>query len=89
MEELEFNTYVPLSKFDIEPSLNDKFWEEKVKRSIQDSTSVRELREIATLLVTIATQRQGVIKGLVKDIHVFNKVVVDPADITNPEVKPV
>jgi hypothetical protein len=88
MEELESNTYVPLSKFDIEPSLNDKFWEEKVKRSIQDSTSVRELREIATLLVTIATQRQGVIKGLVKDMHVFNNVVVDPADITNPEIKP-
>ena len=88
MEELENGTYVPLSKFDIEPSLNDKFWEEKVKRSIQDSTSVKELREIATLLVTIATQRQGVIKGLVKDMHVFNNVAVDPADITNPEIKP-
>jgi hypothetical protein len=88
MEELGPGTYVPLSKFDIEPSLNDKFWEEKVKRSIQDSTSVKELREIATLLVTIATQRQGVIKGLVKDMHVFNKVAVDPADITNPEIKP-
>lgn len=87
MEELPHGTYVSLSAFDIEPSLNDKFWEEKVKRSIQDSTSVKELREIATLLVTIATQRQGVIKGLVKDIHVFNNVVVDPADITNPEVK--
>ena len=88
MEELENGTYVPLSKFDIEPSLNDKFWEEKVKRSIQDSTSVKELREIATLLVTIATQRQGIIHGLVKDMHVFNNVVVDPADITNPEIKP-
>lgn len=88
MEELPPGTYVPLSKFDIEPSLNDKFWEEKVKRSIQDSTSVKELREIATLLVTIATQRQGVIKGLVKDMHVFNNVVVDPADITNPEIRP-
>jgi hypothetical protein len=88
MEELENGTYIPLSAFDIEPSLNDKFWEKKVKRSIQDSTSVKELREIATLLVTIATQRQGVIKGLVKDMHVFNNVVVDPADITNPEIRP-
>ena len=88
MEKLPTGTYVSLSAFDIEPSLNDRFWEEKVKRSIQDSTSVKELREIATLLVTIATQRQGVIKGLVKDIHVFNNVVVDPADITNPEIKP-
>ena len=88
MEELPPGTYAPLSKFDIEPTLNDKFWEEKVKRSIQDSTSVKELREIATLLVTIATQRQGIIHGLVKDMHVFNNVVVDPADITNPEIKP-
>jgi hypothetical protein len=88
MEELKPGTYVPLSKFDIEPSLNDKFWEEKVKRSIQDSTSVKELREIATLLVTIATQRQGVIRGLVKDIHIFNNVVVDDAAVTNPEIKP-
>jgi len=88
MEELSPGTYVSLSAFDIEPTLNDKFWEEKVKRSIQESTSVKELREIATLLVTIATQRQGVIRGLVKDIHVFNNVVVDNAAITNPEVKP-
>ena len=88
MKELPTGTYVSLSAFDMEPSLNDKFWEEKVKRSIQESTSVKELREIATLLVTIATQRQGVIKGLVKDMHVFNNVVVDPADITNPEIKP-
>ena len=88
MEELPPGTYVPLSAFDIEPSLTDKFWEEKVKRSIQESTSVKELREIATLLVTIATTRQGVIRGLVKDIHIFNNVVVDDETITNPEIKP-
>ena len=88
MEELESNTYVPLSKFYIEPTLTDKLWEEKIKRLIQESTSVKELREIATLLVTIATQRQGVIRGLVKDIHIFNNVVVDDAAVTNPEVKP-
>lgn len=86
MEELEPGTYVPLSKFDIEPTLTDKFWEEKIKRLIQESTSVKELREIATLLVTIATTRQGVIRGLVKDIHIFNNVVVDDTSITNPEV---
>ncbi len=86
MEELEPGTYVPLSKFDIEPTLTDKFWEEKIKRLIQESTSVKELREIATLLVTIATTRQGVIRGLVKDIHIFNNVVIDDTTITNPEV---
>ena len=86
MEELEHGTYVPLEKFDLSPSLNDKFWEENVKRLIQKSTSVSELREIATLLVTLATTRQGVIRGLVKDMHSFNNVVVDNAAITNPEV---
>jgi len=86
MEELPTGTYVSLSAFDIEPTLTDKFWEEKIKRLIQESTSVKELREIATLLVTIATTRQGVIRGLVKDIHIFNNVVVDDTSITNPEV---
>jgi len=86
MEELPTGTYVSLSAFDIEPTLTDKFWEEKIKRLIQESTSVKELREIATLLVTIATTRQGVIRGLVKDIHIFNNVVVDDTAITNPEV---
>lgn len=86
MEELGSGTYVPLSKFDIEPTLTDKFWEEKIKRLIQESTSVKELREVATLLVTIATTRQGVIRGLVKDIHIFNNVVIDDTTITNPEV---
>jgi hypothetical protein len=43
---------------------------------------------MATLLARIATQRQGVIKGLVKDIHVFNNVLIDANDIANPELKP-
>jgi stage III sporulation protein SpoIIIAA len=79
--------YVPLSKFDIEPSLDDKFWEEKVKRSIQECNSVSALKEMATLLLRIATQRNGVIRGLVKDIHIFNNVLVDTNDIANPELK--
>jgi len=87
MEELEHGTYVPLEEFDLSPSLNDKFWEENIKRLIQKSTSVSELREIATLLITLATTRQGVIRGLVKDMHSFNNVVVDDAAVTNPEVK--
>ncbi|MBU6184954.1 MAG: hypothetical protein KGQ16_00710 [Cyanobacteria bacterium REEB444] len=79
--------YVPLSKFDIEPSIDDLFWEEKIKRAIQDCNSVNALKEMATLLARIATQRQGVIKGLVKDIHVFNNVLIDANDIANPELK--
>ena len=47
MEEIK---YVSLSKFQIEPTLDDKFWEEKVKRSIQECNSVSALKEMATLL---------------------------------------
>lgn len=80
-------TYIPLHKFDIEPSIDDLFWEEKIKRSIQECNSVSALKEMATLLARIATQRQGVIKGLVKDIHIFNNVLIDADEIANPEIK--
>ena len=79
--------YVPLTKFEIEPSLSDKFWNEKVKRSIQECDSVSTLKEMATLLAQIATQRQGVIKGLVKDLFVIKGITVDPNDLTNPLIE--
>ena len=81
-------TYIPLHKFDIEPSIDDLFWEEKIKRSIQECNSVSALKEMATLLARIATQRQGIIKGLVKDIHIFINVLIDANEIANPEIKP-
>ena len=79
-------TYIPLHKFEIDPSMDDLFWEEKIKRSIQDCNSVSTLKEMATLLARIATQRQGVIRGLIKDIHIFNSISVDPNDLSNPLV---
>ncbi len=83
---MEIN-YVPLSKFQIEPSMEDKFWEEKIKRSIDECNSVGALKEMATLLARIATQRQGVIRGLVQDMFIFNNVAVEQEDLTNPEIK--
>jgi len=83
MEEIK---YVPLTQFQIEPSLDDKFWEEKIKRTIQECNSVRDLKEIATLLVRIATQRQGVIRGLVQDLFIFQNVSVHQDDLANPHV---
>ena len=80
--------YVPLTQFQIEPTLDDKFWLEKVKRSIQDCDSVSTLKEMATLLAQIATNRQGVIRGLIQDMFIFNNVSVDPEGLANPEVKP-
>jgi len=78
--------YVPLSKFQIEPSVEDKFWEEKIKRSIEECNSVSALKEMATLLAKIATQRQGVIRGLVQDIFIFNNVAIEQDDLQNPNI---
>jgi hypothetical protein len=78
--------YVPLTRFQIEPSLDDKFWEEKIKRTIQECDSVSTLREMATLLARIATQRQGVIRGLVQDMFIFNNVAVEQNDLGNPDI---
>lgn len=83
MEEIK---YVPLTQFQIEPTLDDKFWLEKIKRSIQDCDSVSTLKEMATLLAQIATTRQGVIRGLIQDMFIFNNVAVEPSDVTNPQV---
>lgn len=79
-------TYIPLHKFDIEPSIDDLFWEEKIKRSIQECNSVSALKEMAILLARIATQRQAVIKALVKDIKIFNNVNIAPNDLANPSL---
>jgi hypothetical protein len=78
--------YVPLTKFQIDPTLDDKFWEEKIKRSIQECNSVSVLKEMAILLTTIATQRQGIIRGLAQDIFLFNKMVINQDDLANPQI---
>jgi hypothetical protein len=77
--------YVPLTQFQIEPTLDDKFWLEKIKRSIQDCDSVSTLKEMATLLAQIATQRNGVIRGLVQDMFIFNNVSVE-GGLDNPPI---
>jgi len=50
-----------------ETSPEEEFWKVKMKRYIQDCSSLSELKEMATLLVEIAATRQTVIKGLVTD----------------------
>ena len=84
MEEIK---YVTLTKFQIEPTLDDKFWLEKIKRTIDECNSVSTLKEMATLLAQIATNRQGVIRGLVQDMFIFNNISIDQDDIANPEIK--
>jgi len=52
-------------KFEMSPE--DMFWQEKMMRSINDCSSMSELKEMAILLTKIATTRQVAIKGLVND----------------------
>jgi hypothetical protein len=52
-------------KFEADPS--DLFWQEKMLRTINESSSLSELKEIATLLTKLAITRQIAIKGLVAD----------------------
>jgi hypothetical protein len=80
--------YVPLATFQIEPTLDDKFWLEKIKRSIEECNSVSTLKEMATLLAQIATNRQGCIRGLVQDMFIFNNVSINQDDLANPKVEP-
>ena len=58
---------------DLKPTINDLFWKEKTQRMINECNSVSQLREIAILLLTVATQRQGVICGLMKKILLETK----------------
>lgn len=61
-----------------ETSPEEEFWKVKMKRYIQDCSSLSELKEVATLLVEIAATRQTVIQGLVKDAldHMESKLGV-------------
>jgi hypothetical protein len=58
---------------DLKPTINDLFWKEKTQRMINECNSVTQLREIASLLLTLATQRQGVICGLMQKILLESK----------------
>ena len=58
---------------DMEPNLNELFWKEKTQRMINDCNSAKDLKEIASLLLTVATQRQGVICGLMKKVLLETK----------------
>jgi|TARA_R100000084_G_C4557488_1_gene102991 phage terminase Nu1 subunit (DNA packaging protein) len=48
-------------------SPEEEFWKIKMTRYIDECSSVTELKQIATLLATICSTRQTVIKALVKE----------------------
>lgn len=45
-------------------TVEDSFFAVKLKQTIEKTDSKQELREIASKLVELATQRQGIIRGL-------------------------
>jgi len=70
-------------------SPEDMFWQEKMTRQINDCSSIAELREMAVLLTKIATTRQVVIKGLVKDSLDLMQEAYHPKemnDVSNDEL---
>ena len=52
------------AKLDFTTPTKELFWEEKMKRFIDNSSDIKEVKEIAILLAKIATQRAGMISGL-------------------------
>jgi hypothetical protein len=79
---------MPLSKLELDPGLGDLFWKEKVQREINENTSIKELRQYASLLLSLAVQRQGIIKGLAKELLTIKHLLIDDSELANPEITP-
>jgi hypothetical protein len=77
---------IPLGKLELAPGLDDLFWKEKIQRIINETTSVNTLRQYSTLLLGLCTQRQGVIKGLVKELLTTKNLKIDDSELANPEI---
>ena len=78
---------IPLGKLELDPGLDDLFWKERIQRAINETTSVSTLKQYATLLLELCTQRQGVIKGLVKELLTTKNLKIDDSELANPELK--
>lgn len=79
---------ISLNTLELNPGLNDLFWKEKIQRSIEEINSVAILRKYATELLGLCTQRQGVIKGLVKELLTTKNLKIDDSELVNPEIIP-
>jgi len=79
---------MPLSKLELDPGLGDLFWKEKIQREINENTSVNELRQYASLLLSLAVQRQGIIKGLAKELLTIKHLLIDDSELANPKITP-
>lgn len=77
---------IPLGKLELDPGLDDLFWKERIQRAINETTSIDTLKQYSTLLLGLCTQRQGVIKGLAKELLTIKKLKIDDSELANPEV---
>lgn len=77
---------IPLGKLELAPGLDDLFWKERIQRAINETTSVDTLKQYTTLLLGLCTQRQGVIKGLVKELLTTKNLKIDDSELANPEI---
>ena len=77
---------IPLGKLELAPGLDDLFWKERIQRAINETTSVDTLKQYTTLLLGLCTQRQGVIKGLVKEFLTTKNLKIDDSELANPEI---
>lgn len=77
---------IPLGKLELSPGLDDLFWKERIQRAINETTSVDTLKQYTTLLLGLCTQRQGVIKGLVKELLTTKNLKIDDSELANPEI---
>ena len=78
---------IPLGKLELDPGLDDLFWKERIQRAINETTSVDTLKQYSKLLLGLCTQRQGVIKGLAKELLTIKNLKIDDSELANPELK--
>ena len=77
---------IPLGQLELDPGLDDLFWKERIQRAINETTSVDTLKQYTTLLLGLCTQRQGVIKGLVKEVLTTKNLKIADSELANPEI---
>jgi|TARA_B100001250_G_C19812282_1_gene796274 hypothetical protein len=73
---MEENTEAQINQLEFGIPLDDEFWFERVRRSIQNSDSKEDIKEMAIFLAKIATQRNAIIKGLVQEIKSPSHIVI-------------
>jgi len=83
---MEFVFKSSLKKLELSPTTSDLFWKEKISRAIKEESSINNVKEYAELLLQLATQRQGCIRGLVKELLATKNIKIPDSELDNPEI---